>query len=208
MALLFCKIYDELDKAPDEVPEFRVGFSETAAAVAKRIKGIFKDVKQRYSDVFGSSDTIKLDSKCIRFVVGTLQRLEVTGASRDAVGEAFEVFVGPAVRGEEGQFFTPRNVVQMMIDILNPRADERLLDPACGSGGFLVVALEKIWSDLEAEATRKKWRPSLLERRKLDAANKAICGMDKDAFLTKLTKAYMAIIAVPHSWSAGSCCDF
>jgi type I restriction-modification system DNA methylase subunit len=60
---------------------------------------------------------------------------------RDAIGEAFEVFIGPALRGTEGQFFTPRNVVQMMVAMLDPKPGERIIDPAWGSGGFLITAL-------------------------------------------------------------------
>ena len=62
-------------------------------------------------------------------------------ADRDAIGDAFEVFIGPALRGAEGQFFTPRNVVKMMVEILDPKPGEKIVDPACGSGGFLIRRL-------------------------------------------------------------------
>lgn len=194
MNLLFCKIYDELDTAPDDLPDFRVGVDEKAQRMADRIRTLFKAVKAEYPDVFSASESISLDKGSLRYVVGELQNFLITGATRDAIGEAFEVFIGPAVRGEEGQFFTPRNVVQMMINLLDPQPGEILIDPACGSGGFLIVALEKIWAHIETEAKTKKWTATQLESRRREIAMRCIRGGDKDSFLTKVTKAYMAII--------------
>ena len=104
------------------------------------------------------------------------------------------MFIGPALRGAEGQFFTPRNVVRMMISILDPAPDEMILDPACGSGGFLITALEYVWQKLEAQAKTKGWGPVQLDRKKREVASKYFRGIDKDSFLAKVTKAYMAII--------------
>jgi type I restriction enzyme M protein len=194
MAILFCKIYDELATRPKELPNFRVAVDEKPQKVTKRLKDLFNAVKAEYNDVFESSEEISLDPESITYVVGELQNLLITGATRDAIGEAFEVFIGPAVRGEEGQFFTPRNVVQMVVSILDPSPGEMIIDPACGSGGFLIVALEHIWQKLEVEAKQKAWSPAQLERKKRDVAMRSVRGIDKDSFLAKVTKAYMAII--------------
>lgn len=123
-----------------------------------------------------------------------MQNYSVTEAERDAVGDAFEVFIGPALRGSEGQFFTPRNVVKMMIDILDPKPGEMLIDPSCGSGGFLIMALEHVWEQVAAEAKEKNWNEVQTDRRKRDVATRFFRGLDKDSFLAKVTKAYMAII--------------
>ncbi|HWS90568.1 MAG TPA: N-6 DNA methylase [Pyrinomonadaceae bacterium] len=194
MAVLFCKIHDELYTAPADLISFRTLAEEDAGHVKERILSIFNRVKSEYPDVFRASDTISLDSESLRYVVGELQDYELTSASRDAIGEAFEVFIGPAVRGEEGQFFTPRNVVELLVELLDPEPGDIIIDPACGSGGFLVVALEHIWKKIESEAEQKKWRPNQLENRKREIAMRCIRGIDKDGFLTRLTKAYMAII--------------
>lgn len=214
-SILFCKIYDEINSAPDDIPQFRAGHVEPIDVMSKRIQTLFKSVRAEYPDVFRESETLSLDPDSLRYVVGELQNYCVIDAPRDAIGDAFEVFIGPAVRGEEGQFFTPRNVVQMMVDIIDPRPGQLLIDPACGSGGFLIVALERVWLRLEAEASEKGWSPQLLERRRREVASRCFRGMDKDAFLTKITKAYMAIIgdgrggifcedalAEPSSWHA------
>jgi len=194
MAILFCKIFDELDKAPSDTVDFRTSVADKPPTVRKRIAGIFDHVKTEYRDVFRSSDAVSLDADSVKYVVGELQNYVISQASRDAIGEAFEVFIGPAVRGEEGQFFTPRNVVQMVVQLLDPKPGHSVVDPACGSGGFLIVALEHIWKDLEREAKRKKWSADVLANRKRDIAIRTIRGIDKDSFLTRVTKAYMAII--------------
>ncbi|NLA08187.1 MAG: N-6 DNA methylase [Parcubacteria group bacterium] len=127
-------------------------------------------------------------------MVGELQKYAIIKAERDAVGDAFEVFIGPALRGSEGQFFTPRNVVRMAIEILDLDIDEYVIDPACGSGGFLIVALEYMWTKLNKEAEKKGWSKELLAVKRRELASKYIAGIDKDSFLAKVTKAYMAII--------------
>lgn len=214
MALLFCKIVDELNTLPSELPEFRVSVDEPSPRLASRIRTLFNAVKQDYSDVFRPEDLISLDDESLRYVIGELQNFVVTEATRDAIGDAFEVFIGPATRGEEGQFFTPRNVVKAMVDLLNPRPGEHIIDPACGSGGFLIASVEHIWTKLEVEANAKSWSERQLERRRKDIASRCIRGIDKDSFLAKVTKAYMAIIgdgrggifcddslAEPESWN-------
>lgn len=193
-SILFCKIYDEINTAPDDLPQFRVVHLEPAERITARISGLFEAVRHEYPDVFREHEEVGLDPESLRYVVGELQNYSIQAASRDAIGDAFEVFIGPAVRGEEGQFFTPRNVVQMMVEVTAPRPGEKIIDPACGSGGFLIVALEHVWQELEREAEAKGWTDTILERRKRDVAARCFRGIDKDAFLTKITKAYMAII--------------
>ncbi len=192
--LLFCKIYDEINTRSKDMVQFRWGHNEEPLHVYKRILDLFDDVKIEYPDVFEEGDTIDLDQDSIAYVVGELQTYSLLQAERDAVGEAFEVFIGPALRGPDGQFFTPRNVVRALVDMVDPKPGELILDPACGSGGFLTVALEHVWSGLEVEAEDKGWSASMLERRKREIATRTLRGLDKDGFLARCTKAYLAIL--------------
>lgn len=193
--LLFCKIYDELNTAPDKMVTFRAGVGEDPQAVLQRITDLFEQkVKAEYPDVFTDGDVIKLDAASIAYVVGELQTYCIVEADRDAVGDAFEVFISGALRGGEGQFFTPRNAVRMVVELIDPKPNEKVIDPACGSGGFLVAALEYVWRKVDEEGKEKGWSPVQLDRRKRDVATRYFRGLDKDAFLAKVTKAYMAII--------------
>ena len=193
--LLFCKILDEQETAPKETVTFRAGVDETAKDVKKRILGLFDTVKTTvYDDVFNKTETITLDAESVRYVVGELQNYCVMDAERDAIGDAFEVFIGPALRGAEGQFFTPRNVVKMVVDILDPKPGEQIIDPACGSGGFLITALGHVWNHVQKEAKRKNWSERQRLKRELGVATGCFRGIDKDSFLAKVCKAYMALI--------------
>lgn len=214
--ILFCKILDEQETAPDETVTFRAGVNESAVAVKKRLLGMFEKVKTTvYEEVFSRGDTIQLDAESVRYVVGELQNYCVMDADRDAIGDAFEVFIGPALRGTEGQFFTPRNVVQMIVSMLDPKPGEKIIDPACGSGGFLITTLAHVWEHIRIESKRKNWSERQRLKREVDVATDCFRGIDKDAFLAKVCKAYMALIgdgrggvfcenslAAPKEWNA------
>jgi len=192
--LIFCKIYDERFTEPNDMVEFRAGISEDAKEVKDRIFGLFKKVKRKYKEVLDDTDSIILDDNSILYVVGELQNYCIIEAERDAIADAFETFIGHALKGGQGQFFTPRNVIKMMVDILDPDDEDLVIDPACGSGGFLIEALRHIWRKLDAEGERYHWSRSNLQEEKMEVALNRIRGLDKDYFLAKVAKAYMAII--------------
>jgi type I restriction enzyme M protein len=193
--ILFCKLLDEQETEPNETVTFRAGVGEEPKDVRKRVLDIFQRVKTAtYDDVFDAHDTINIDAESLCYVVGELQNYCIMEADRDAIGDAFEVFIGPALRGSEGQFFTPRNVIKMMVEILDPKPGQKIIDPACGSGGFLICALEKIWGYLKEEAKKKGWTERQLFKREVEVATDCFRGIDKDAFLAKVSKAYMALV--------------
>ena len=192
--LIFCKIYDEKFTEPNSLVRFRVGLEDSNEEVQERINLLFKEVKSKYKDVISANDKIELDSNSLRHIIASMQGYCIIDSKRDAVSDAFEVFIGKALKGDKGQFFTPRNVVKMMIEIIDPDLDDMILDPASGSGGFLVEALRFCWEKIEKNGNKFNWnRENLLEEKK-SFAIKSIHGMELDNFLTKVCKAYMAII--------------
>lgn len=192
--LIFCKIYDERFTRPDDTVKFRAGVKEKDEDVRKRIIELFERVKKQYNDVIDVADSIIIDAKCLKYIVGELQLYSLKDSSRDAVGEAFEIFIGPSLKGAQGQFFTPRNVVNMVIRMLDPDTEERILDPACGSGGFLVESLRYVWNKLEKKCIELGWPEAEIEAEKQKVAIKNFRGIDKDNFLSKVAKAYLAIL--------------
>ena len=193
--ILFCKILDEQETDSEQAVTFRATVGEKPESVKQRILELFERVKTAtFDDVFDKSDTVELDSESMCYVVGELQNYCIIDADRDAVGDAFEVFIGPALRGTEGQFFTPRNVVALMVQMLDPKPGERIIDPACGSGGFLIGALDHVWGHLKEMSKRKGWTDKLLFKREIEIATECFRGVDKDAFLAKVCKAYMALV--------------
>ena len=115
-------------------------------------------------------------------------------SERDVIADAFETFIGHALKGGQGQFFTPRNVVKMMVDILQPKETDKIIDPACGSGGFLIDALKYVWDKSEIKYKKLGWRESQIEKKKIEIATSNFRGIDKDYFLSKVAKAYMNLI--------------
>ncbi len=192
--LIFCKIYDERFTAPDDIVTFRYGIDEDAIIVKDRIDELFEKVKSKYSEVIDISDKITLGQSDLCYIVGELQNFCLIESERDVVGEAFETFIQDALKGGQGQFFTPRNVVKMMVEIINPQPNELIIDPACGTGGFLIESLRHLWGILDKQAEKYKWSNSALQEEKTSVAIKCIRGIEKDDFLCKVAKAYMAIL--------------
>lgn len=192
--LIFCKIYDERFTKPDEMVSFRAGIAENSDDIANRIIGIFDHVKAKYPDVFTASDVITLSSNSIAYIAGELQQYCLIESERDVIADAFETFISPSLRGGQGQFFTPRNVVKLLVSLVNPTRKDRLIDPACGSGGFLIESLRYVWSQVKDEGVELGWPDREIFADQQEVAIKNFRGIDKESFLSKTTKAYMAIL--------------
>lgn len=192
--LIFCKIFDERFTSPKSIVRFRVGLNEGRKDVRERIEKLFSDVKAKYKEVFTKEDVINLDDNSIVYIVGELQNYCLVDAERDVLADAFETFIDHALKGGQGQFFTPRNVVKMMVEILDPDDSDVIIDPACGSGGFIIESLRYIWNRIIDRYKNMGWTETAILEEKIDVANKCIRGIDKDYFLSKIAKSYMAIM--------------
>jgi type I restriction enzyme M protein len=215
--LIFCKIYDEVFTKKDDNISFRVGIDEESKIVKERISEIFEKVKTKYSEVIEVADSITLDADSIKYVVGELQNFCLIESERDIIADAFETFIGYSLKGAQGQFFTPRNVIKLMVEIINPQPNELVIDPACGTGGFLVESLRHIWKVLDEQAKDYGWGELALSEEKMSCAIKCVKGLEKDDFLSKVAKAYMAILGdgkggifcedslkIPSEWKAST----
>ncbi len=160
--LMFCKLQDEhLGTAKSREYKFQIGTHETAAEVAERVRKIYEDSRNLMPHVFRTS--IQVSDELIYRVVETLQTTSLYRSDLDAKGRAFEKFLSSVFRGEMGQYFTPRPIVQFMVDMLEPTNKDKVIDPACGSGGFLLYSLEKLQKQAEElfdtpEERRDYWR--------------------------------------------------
>lgn len=160
--LIFCKVYDEKYKVigedelkrrkKGEIYDFQViqedGRNEeertrkTNKALEKRIKALYKAGKRKDKEVF--KDDIRLSPQRLRTVVEYLQGINFDATDLDSKGRAFETFMGSFFRGEFGQYFTPRAIVQFIVEALPIKNTSLVLDTSCGSGGFLLYALDKV----------------------------------------------------------------
>ncbi len=192
--LILCKIYDERFTAKDKMVQFRVSNGDSNEEVEERISKLFLKVKAKYSDVLEANDIISLDGNTLRHIIGKLQNFCLIETDRDIVADAFEVFTGYSLKGEQGQFFTPKNVVRLMVNAVDPKLSDVIIDPSCGSGGFLVESLKYLWNKVDAEAKELEWEEAAVVEEKKEIGIKNIRGIEKDAFLTKVAKSYMAIL--------------
>lgn len=119
---------------------------------------LFENTKDDFSkdDLFDSNDTIKIKEASFEAIVEKLQVYNLSNTADDVKGIAFEKFLGRTFRGELGQFFTPRTIVNFIIDILDPQEGEIICDPCCGSGGFLIRAFEYIREKIELDIQQAK----------------------------------------------------
>ena len=219
--LIFCKLYDEKRRfmpLPDGISYrryFWVGVKEQNTvegrkAVAERIKKIFEELKTEgtFSDVFDGNEAIELTDKGIAFISGELAKYSFLDASVDVKGLAYETIVSNTLKQEAGQFFTPRNIIKAMVEMMNPTENTRVLDPACGSGGFLVMVLdhvrkqiaEKLYPEITDEILlAAKYNTYEVNERVREYAENSIFGFDFDPDLKKAARMNMVMAGDGHA---------
>ena len=119
---------------------------------------LFKNTKNEFAEdkLFDSYETIKIKQYSFEQIVKELEKYNLSATSDDVKGIAFEHFLGTTFRGELGQFFTPRTIVDFMVEVLDPQEGETICDPTCGSGGFLIKSFEYVREKIEKEIERYK----------------------------------------------------
>ncbi|HDM8092961.1 TPA: N-6 DNA methylase [Yersinia enterocolitica] len=225
LKIIFCKISDE-QNIPSSL-EFYVSSKERQSfdgqlISKKRISNIFERVKKRFPQIFEASDEIKLSPRSITEIVAELQSYSFLNTNIDLKGRAYEEIVGANLKGDRGQFFTPRNVMHMAVKMINPKQGEKILDPACGTGGFLVTALNLVIEKLkydwakELELQENEWSDDdkrALRDKISDIARTSFFGFDIAPELVKATKMNMVMnndgsgnilradsLLSPHDW--------
>ena len=117
------------------------------------IQHLFNEVKETYSTdgLFDSEDKIRIRRESFLLILEELSSVELYDTSDDIKGIAFELFLGKTFRGELGQFFTPRTIVNYMVEVLNVKEGDKVCDPCCGSGGFLIKAFEHVQNQIDQD---------------------------------------------------------
>ena len=218
--LIFCKIYDEKRRfMPSPNGEsyrrkFWVGVKEQNSEeglinISKRIKGIFQELKTDplFSEVFDGNERINLSDRGLAFVAGELAKYSFLDATVDVKGTAYETIVSNTLKQEAGQFFTPRNLIRCMVEMMDPDENMRVLDPACGSGGFLTIVLDhvrkKITQEMYPELSGlyliEKYNTHEVNERVKTYAEKMIFGFDFDPDLKKAARMNMVMAGDGHA---------
>lgn len=226
LKLIFTKIEDERSSSINfyATPTER-GSVTVATAAKKRIQDLFtKKVVLKYPTIFNSRDaTIDLQPGVVAYVVSQLQGYSLLASPVDVKGVAYEEIVGSNLRGDRGEFFTPRNACRMAVTMINPQPDERVLDPSCGTGGFLITAMNHALDYIE-RTEREQWidpasgtdaERQELYRRRLEYLSQCVFGIDLNPALVRAAKMNMVMnndgsgglwqantLENPHKWTA------
>lgn len=228
LKVIFCKIEDErnIPKALEfyATSEERSN-SDGQLTVKNRIEKIFDRVKKekKNAKIFDPNDTIKLNPRTLSYIVSEIQKYSLLNTRIDIKGKAYEEIVGANLRGDRGEFFTPRNVMAMVVEMINPTIDEKVLDSSCGTGGFLVTAMtyamKQLRIEFEKETGKLKSEWDDFEKKAFqdkisDMAMNNYFGFDINPDLVKATKMNMVMnndgsgnilqnnsLLQPHEWT-------
>ncbi len=225
LKLIFAKIEDERSATLSfyATPEER-GNSTIAPAAKKRIQALFdQKVIKKYPTIFDAKDDyIDLRPEVVAYVVTQLQGFSLLSSPVDVKGVAYEEIVGSNLRGDRGEFFTPRNACKMAVKMLDPMPDEVVLDPSCGTGGFLIAAMNNAIQYIE-ESQRNMWADRAngtdaerneLYRRRIEYFADNVRGIDLNPAFVRTAKMNMVMnndgegglfqgntLENPHRWS-------
>ncbi len=226
LKVIFCKIEDERN-IPNPLQFYTTSEERSnpdgQLTVKKRISNIFEKVKKRQGKIFDANDEIKLTPRSLAYIVSELQPYSLLNTNIDIKGKAYEEIVGANLRGDRGEFFTPRNVMKMVVEMINPKMDERVLDSSCGTGGFLVMAMTHVINQLESQFSeqiglpKEQWDADTIrvfQDRISEMTSTNFFGFDINPDLVKATKMNMVMnndggdnilqtnsLLPPHEWS-------
>ena len=183
--LFFAKLHDEFrpkHKQSDPV-EFRVPIG-TPEAAYNRLNGLFQDAKKRphWGEIFDPGEQLKLRGDALKLCASALEPFSLAHTDLEVVDAAFEYLINPEQKGQKGQYFTPRPVVKMAVKMLNPQDGEKVIDPACGSCGFLIHTIRHVQKLYD-------WNRDQLYK----YANEHLYAVDFDDRLKKVAKVMMII---------------
>ncbi len=226
LKLIFCKTLDEQNLG--KPLEFYTTSKERSnpdgqLTVKNRISKIFDKVKKQFPQIFEANDEIGLQPRSLAWIVSELQSYSLLETHVDVKGKAYEELVGANLRGDRGEFFTPRNIMRMAVEMINPKPDEKICDTSCGTGGFLVMAMNHVIEQLKKEVEadlgepENKWsddQKRIFRDRIRQIAASNFYGFDINPDLVKATKMNMVMnndgsgniyrndsLLPPHEWS-------
>ncbi|MGP0591003.1 restriction endonuclease subunit M [Nitrospira sp. T9] len=199
LKLIFCKTYDE-EEGGDQLqfsvhPKERVSESGQRRLMEERLSPLFQRILERYPFIFDEGERIKLEPRVAAYVVSELQYLSFLETTTDVKGKAYEELVGENLRGDRGEFFTPRNVCDMCVQIIMALYPEtqltalKVLDCCSGTGGFLVSWLTNLHKVIlrqeEARRSNVVKAREHARRRVREACNRNLFGLDINPFLVR-----------------------
>lgn len=182
--LIYAKLFDEKEARDRRKGEVLFRLYKEAEKTYGIINDLFKEAIQEWPGIFNHYEKIELSPTHLQICVGDLEEIKLFGSDLEIIDAAFEYLLPGVAKGKKGQYFTPRHVIKMAVKMLNPKENEYVIDPGCGSGGFLIHAMFWGWENYLKEAT---WNA------KTSYANRYLYGIDFDDKMAKISRALMLI---------------
>lgn len=184
--IIYAKLFDEkLARERREDQEVLFRKYRDPEKTYEIINQLFKNAIREWPDTFESSDRIRLSPDRLNICVPILEDIrlfEIGQGEYEIIDSAFEYLITEVAKGTKGQYFTPRHVIKMCVKMLNPKADEYIIDPACGSGGFILHTMYHVWEQyLKTDAAKKAY------------AGRYLFGIDFDDNMRRISQALMLI---------------
>ncbi|OGM14533.1 hypothetical protein A3A76_06050 [Candidatus Woesebacteria bacterium RIFCSPLOWO2_01_FULL_39_23] len=181
--LIYAKLYDE-KYARDRHGELLFRQSSEARITYDNIERLFEKATQEWPGMFISGEKILLSPTHLSVCVGNLEKIKLLDAELTIIDRAFEYLLPDVAKGKRGQYFTPRHVIDMAVKMLNPKEEEYVIDPASGSGGFLIHTMQWVWDKHMSEKSHET---------QIDYAKTHVYGIDFDDKPVKISRALMLI---------------
>lgn len=182
--LIYAKLYDEWAAvnlpARNRKIQFRI-YGESASELKTKITGLLRDAARKWKGIFEVNESIKLSDNHLYVCVSFLQGIKLFNSNLDVIDEAFEYLVTEIAKGKKGQYFTPRHVIDMCVKMMNPKINESVIDPACGSAGFTVHTIFYV--------AGKKFTAEGLPPHIVEYAGERVFGIDSSPRSVKISKA-------------------
>ncbi len=182
--LIYAKLYDEKEAEEKRASEVKFRLYKEAKKTYEIINQLFRDSIDKWPGTFDPYEKIELSSDHLQVCVGHLEDIKLFGSDLEVIDAAFEYLMPEAAKTKKGQYFTPRHVIKMCIKMLNPKDKEYIIDPACGSGGFLIHSMFWVWENYLSGVTKAA---------QTEYANRYLYGMDFDNKMAKISRALMLI---------------
>src|SRR5690554_2906796 len=182
--LIFTKLYDEMEAGRNKTRhlEFR-NYGDTESELKEKIQKLFNQAKTKWEGVFSEDSRIELTASHLSVCVSSLQDVKLFNSNLDVVDDAFEYLINKSSKGEKGQYFTPRYVIDMCVKMLNPQEHETMVDSAAGSCGFPVHTIFHVWEQIMKDEGLDKSHLFTLEQkpaRCTDYVNDKVFAIDFD----------------------------
>lgn len=201
--LIFTKLYDEWlsGQTPSRYLEF-TNAGRTEFKLKEAIQDLFDKANKKWKGVFEPNSKIALSPSHLSICVASLQSVKLFNSNLEVVDDAFEYLMSKSSKGEKGQFFTPRYVIEMCVKMMNPKENEKMIDTACGSSGFPVHTIFHVWRQMAKDRNIKVSELFSLDQKPFDFTEyvkENIFGIDFDEKAVRVARTLNLIAGDGHT---------